>query len=345
YIQRPTSGPSPSQACHRTSVHLVKKRNVHIDQCSKSCLPVPTMSWRSQGRGASAWRQRLAPLRQEAASKGFVARSSMSSVLEELKAVEAEAQDQELAEDLPFLVQQLLGPPPSVGAAQGGNANRDTTAQVALCRLLASVATSRPLRLHPSAANLILAALRQWADVAPPMQPASPAATATSPSPGLPANTAPSSASSTVDPAPSTAFTATTTTTIVTESSLHTEALAALAVLLPEHLGALPHHERVAQLAALQSLLVPHQHQHQQHQHQHQQQQTSQQPSQQQQSQSQSQHQVRPADALESQCLALTALAACFSRSSPQSTSSTTSSSSAPSNTTPSTTSTSLTPD
>ncbi|GLC35771.1 hypothetical protein PLESTB_000492500 [Pleodorina starrii] len=220
------------------------------------------MSWRSRNGGASAWRQCLAPLRQEAAAKGFVAHPNLQAALESLRAAAAEVQNTELAEDLPFLIQQLLGPQPTHGVSSIGSSARDTSPHVALCRLLTSLTSSRTLSLHGPAANLILSALRQWSDGAQegaatptsngrtqsganPSTPNTSAASAGAPTSAAPI---PSSSSAADGAAPAAASPA---------ASLPLEAMTALAAVLPDHLGLLSEHERAVQLAALLSLLMP----------------------------------------------------------------------------------------
>ncbi|PNH12673.1 HEAT repeat-containing protein 6 [Tetrabaena socialis] len=222
------------------------------------------MSWRTQARGTSAWRRVLEPLRQVRCN---------------------------LVEDLSFLVQQLLGASSTIGTAAGSRV-RDAPTHIALCRLLSSLTPARPLRLHAPAANLILGALRQWADAAADdatsHQPSTAALAAPSaPNLSIPAGAAPSPAPTDADAHPVSAAAA-----APASTSLQLEALAALAALLPEHLGLLSEHERAAQLAALQSLLVP--------------------PPQAAQSAAQTRGSV--ADLLESQCIALATLAACCTR-------------------------------
>ncbi len=120
----------------------------------------------------------------------------------------------------------------------------DPAAVSSLCRLLSALAASRGLKLHARAAILILGALRNWSDSAayPYPTPASPRGSTTSLSEqhsAPPSGDGGSSSSSTSEAC----------------SGAQQDALSALVVLLPDHLPQLPQHERVAQLAALQSLV------------------------------------------------------------------------------------------
>ncbi|GLI68841.1 hypothetical protein VaNZ11_013384, partial [Volvox africanus] len=230
------------------------------------------MSWRSRGSGLSAWRQCLAPLRQEAAVKGYVDRQNLQAALESLRTAATEFHENEFAEDLPFLVQQLLGWQPSTGTSISAGFPRDNAPQVALCRLLNSLTASRTISLHRPTANLVLSALRQWSDGAlyAPKQGTSESqgSNGVANSASNPVRTA--ATSSSVDnsrgisgcgnaamTADSPESQAQLSQPPSSKASLPLEAMTALAALLPDHLGILPEHERAAQLAALLSLLVP----------------------------------------------------------------------------------------
>lgn len=177
----------------------------------------------------------------------------------------------------------------------------DPAAVSSLCRLLSSLAASRGLKLHARAAILILGALRHWSDTAAYSYPApaSPRSSSTSLSEQHSAPPSGDGASSISSNSTSEAC-----------SGAQQDALSALAVLLPDHLPQLPQHERVAQLAALQSLVC---------------------------ATPRTQHTFAPAapsassplgstappppPTLEAQCLALQALAACCERTTPASSS------------------------
>eukprot|EP00198_Chlamydomonas_reinhardtii_P014190 XP_001703527.1 predicted protein [Chlamydomonas reinhardtii] len=201
---------------------------------------------------------------QEANIKGFASSENLKSCIDALKAAEGDALDHELVEDLSFLVQQALGPSPSAGYASSGQLQKDTSAAAALCRLLQSVASSGRLRLHAPAANLTLGALRRWSDAAFDAAPVTAGGKDVGATDGSSAG-APAGAGDSQSGTPWAAVGGEGGTLGAPAPAAHNlqlEALGALAALLPEHLGgamaqALSEHERAAQLAALQSLLVP----------------------------------------------------------------------------------------